>query len=53
MFEYQAIREEFGLYNVGVEYPGVGRFMGIVVILLMSGCFSLMAIVVEISKENK
>ena len=45
--------KNIGLYNVGVEYPGVGRFMGMVVTLLISACFSLMAIVVEVSKENK
>jgi hypothetical protein len=47
------IGEEFGLYNVGVDYPGVGRFMGVVVMLLMPACLSLMAAVIEISKENK
>jgi hypothetical protein len=40
---------------VGYEeaYPDVEHFIGIIAILLMSACLSLMAIAIEISKESK
>lgn len=50
MIGYQEI---FDLYNRGGPYPGVERFIGVALVLFMSVCLSLMAVVIEISKENK
>lgn len=46
-------QDVFELYDRGGQYPDIEHFMGSAAMLLISACFSLIASVIEVSKENK